>query len=121
MINITKSIGRLLILVGVIGFFVGMANGNTSYTALIPSFFGLVLILLAYVGQVKDNLRKHVMHVAVLISLLGAIAIGGRLISKISEIAFTPAYIAQIVTLLLFVFYIVLAVRSFINARKEAA
>ena len=115
------NFGRLLILVGVVGYVVGMANQRASVTALIPAFFGIVMLILGYFARMKENLRKHLMHAAVLVALLGFLAVAGRLISKVGEIAFTPAYVSQIVTALLFLAFIVLSVRSFIAARKEGA
>ena len=120
MVNLTKSFGRLLILVGIIGFVIGIINERSSYTALIPAVFGIIFLICAYVGAAKENLRKHMMHLAVLVGFVGLLAVGGRLGSKITEISFSPAYVSQIITGLLFLAFIILAVRSFIAARKAA-
>ncbi len=44
-----------------------------SFTALIPAFFGLVLIGCGLLGT-KESMRKHAMHAAAGIALLGGIA-----------------------------------------------
>ncbi|MDH3528975.1 MAG: hypothetical protein OEQ28_05385 [Acidobacteriota bacterium] len=117
--NTAISFGRILIIVGVIGYVVSMINARTSATALIPAFFGITLLLLGYFARIKENLRKHLMHAAVVIALLGLLAVVGRLVSKIGEITFTAAYVSQIVTALVFLAFIVLSVRSFMAARNE--
>lgn len=119
--NTVINTGRLLILIGVIGYVISMANARTSVTALIPAFFGIVFLLLGYLARAKEGLRKHVMHGAVLLAIIGLLAVAGRLVSKIGEFSLTPAYIAQVVTALVFLGFIVMAVRSFISARKASS
>ncbi|NNE66833.1 MAG: hypothetical protein HKN33_09725 [Pyrinomonadaceae bacterium] len=119
--NTAISFGRLLILVGVIGYVVSMINARSSVTALIPAFFGITLLILGYFARMKEGLRKHLMHAAVLVAILGFIAVAVRLVTKISEITFSAAYVSQIVTALLFLAFIVLSVRSFLAARSEGS
>jgi hypothetical protein len=72
--------GGLLILEG-LGFYFGIQPEEgkaTSVTALIPSFFGIP-ILLGGLAALKDQFRMHAMHVVVLLALLGFILSGGRL------------------------------------------
>ena len=78
--------GILLILVGLAGYIHGTSTGHGSVTALIPAFIGIPLALLGVIAGIKDGWRKHLMHVAVVIALLGFIATAGRLISKLSEL-----------------------------------
>ena len=110
--------GVLLIIVGVIGYVHGIMNDKASFTALIPALFGGVIALLGLAAQVKENLRKHLMHAAVLVGLIGFLASAGRLASKFSEITMTAAYIAQIAMAALCLFYVIFAVKSFIAARR---
>ena len=110
--------GRVLILVGIIGYGFGYFNGRASLTAFIPAAFGLILIVLGYIAQRRENMRKHMMHIAVVIGLLGFLAAAGRLISKISEITFSAAYVSQIMMALICFIFVVLSVRSFVNARS---
>ena len=118
--NTVINTGRLLILIGVIGYVISMVNAKTSATALIPAIFGIVFLVLGYLARAKDNLRKHIMHAAVLVALVGFLAVAGRLISKIGDFALTPAYIAQVATSVVFLAFIILSVKSFIDARKNA-
>ena len=111
--------GVLLIIVGVIGYIHGIMNDKPSFTALIPALFGVVIALLGLAAQAKENLRKHLMHAAVLVGMIGFLASAGRLASKFSEITMTAAYIAQIAMAALCLLYVIFAVRSFIAARKS--
>src|SRR4051794_40853922 len=69
MAGITVITGGLLIVIGVVGF---VATGSEHYTALIPSGFGVVLAVLGGLSF-KEALRKHTMHAAVLVGLIGLV------------------------------------------------
>jgi len=62
--------GILLVVVGAVGYAYGMRAGAASVTALIPAFFGIVLIACGAIGMAVDGLRKHLMHLAVVVALL---------------------------------------------------
>ncbi len=112
--------GALLILVGIIGYVYGLMNNVASVTALIPAFFGIVLVILGFLAKSKESLRKHLMHGAVLIGLLGFILPLGRLLSKISSITLSAAVISQIAMALICLVFVILCVKSFIDARRNA-
>ncbi len=118
--NTTISFGRILIIIGVAGYVISMINQQTSITAMIPAAFGIVLLILGYFARMKEGMRKHLMHVAVVIALLGFLAVAGRLISKIGSFEFTAGPLAQLLTAIVFLAYIIIAVRSFISARGQA-
>lgn len=119
--SIAINFGRVLILIGIAGYFYGMMMSSyASLTALIPAAFGLVLLILGHIARAKENLRKHLMHAAVLVALLGFLASAGRLISKFSEISLSAAFISQIAMALTCLAFIILCVRSFIEARKNS-
>ena len=109
--------GRLLILVGVIGYGYGMYGGNASLTALIPAAFGLALMVLGHLANAKENLRKHLMHVAVIVALVGFLVPAARLISKTGELSLSAAFLSQFMMAVLCLAFVILAVRSFIAAR----
>ncbi|HEV8592691.1 MAG TPA: hypothetical protein VGQ55_11355 [Pyrinomonadaceae bacterium] len=112
--------GTLLILIGVIGYINGITTGHASVTALIPAFFGIVLALLGVLARAKESMRKHLMHAAVVIALLGFILPFGRLVSKISELSYSGAVISQVAMALVCLLFVVLAVKSFADARRKA-
>ncbi|MET0753775.1 MAG: hypothetical protein ABWZ66_10400 [Pyrinomonadaceae bacterium] len=110
--------GALLILVGIIGYVYGMTNNAASVTALIPAFFGIVLVMLGILAMLIENIRKHLMHAAVIIGLIGFIVPFGRLLSKISSITLSAAVISQIAMALICLVFVILCVKSFIDARR---
>ena len=113
--------GILLILIGIIGYISGYMESNPSITALIPAFFGIVLFALGAAARAKENLRKHLMHAAVVVGLLGFILPTGRLVSRLGELTLTMAVISQISMALICLLFVVLAIRSFIEARRNPA
>jgi hypothetical protein len=110
--------GYLLIAVGIIGYGYGWLNGSASVTALIPAFFGLVLHLLGYFANRAENVRKVLMHVAVLVGVVGFFAPLGRILPKINDITISAAFISQVAMSLICLAFVVLCVMSFVNARK---
>ena len=113
--------GVLLILIGIIGYVFSIIDGNTSATALIPAAFGILLAILGFVGRTKENLRMHVMHVAVLVGLVGFIIPAWRIISKISDIKVSLAVFSQAAMSIICLVFVILCVASFIEARKNRA
>ncbi len=111
--------GVLLILLGIAGYAVAVMNDNASATAMIPAAFGTVLVALGIVSQMKEGLRKHLMHVAVVVALLGFIATAGRLISRLSQLTASPAVISQVLMAIVCLIFVVLAIRSFAAARRN--
>ena len=116
MYKITILFGVLLIATGLTGY---VGTGSEQKTALIPSGFGVILLICGLLAA-NENRRMMAMHIAVLIGLIGAIGVIPRLIKEGQP---TAALISKIVTLVLCVVFVVLCVRSFIQARKarEAA
>ena len=119
MTSTAKWFGRLLILIGLAGYGYGAMNGNASWTALIPAVVGLVLMVLGYAAAASEGMRKHLMHAAVLVALLGFIAAAGRLIPRLGEFTVSAASLSQIALGLICLLFVVLAVRSFIAARSS--
>ena len=104
-----------------------------SWTALIPGIIGIVLILLVLLAEAKPSARKHVMHGAVLLGLLGFIMVAKRIIPAVSEMNWLkgePNAIIQtsslkpatmLISAGLLLIFIILCVVSFIQARKDMA
>jgi hypothetical protein len=118
MLALTTWTGALLVATGVIGY---VASGAASFTALIPAAVGVLLLIAALIGRRSENARKHSMHVALAIALLGAL---GSLMNvvKLGDLfagtAERPgAIIASTVMFVLLVAYLVAGVRSFVRAR----
>ena len=118
MASTTIAFGVVLIVLGVAGYF---GSGAVSVTALIPAIFGVVLAPLGVVAR-NEAMRKHAMHGAVLVGLLGFLGSARgllRLPALMSggEVARPAAVIAQSVMAILMLLFVALCVRSFINAR----
>ena len=112
-------VGAILVLIGVSGYLYGVSGGRASVTALIPAFFGIVMILLGIVSQMKETLRPHLMHAAVLIALLGFILTAGRLAMKISTIEMSAAVLSQTAMAIVCLVFVILGIMSFVKARQE--
>lgn len=111
--------GGLLMAIAAAGYIHGIMNDKASVTALIPGFFGIVIALLGVAANSSESLRKHLMHAAVLIALIGFLVPTVRLLSKFSELAATPAILAQAAMALICLAFVLLSIRSFINARRS--
>jgi len=111
------ALGVALIIVGLGGYFL---TGAVSLTALIPAAFGIVIALLGVIAR-DERKRKHAMHAAVFVALLGLLGSARGLLqigSVFEGTAARPAAIvAQTIMAVLMLGYIVMAVRSFVRAR----
>lgn len=107
--------GAILIVLGIVGY---VMSGQASITALIPAFFGIALAVLGIAARAKESLRKHLMHAAVIVALLGFIATAGRLVSRLSELTATPAIVSQALMAAVCLVFVILAIRSFAAARR---
>lgn len=117
----TLLIALVLIALGIAAYF---GTGQQSVTALIPSFLGLPMLLLGLWGQ-KESARKTAMHIAAVLALVGLGGTASGLV-KVARLAGGAALerpqaaIAQAIVAVVCLFYLVLAVRSFIRARGTA-
>ena len=67
MANVAVSFGAVLIVLGIAGYF---GSSMVSLTALIPAAFGLVLLVVGVIARDPEK-RKHAMHVAAMVGVLG--------------------------------------------------
>lgn len=110
----TDFLGILLILLGIISYF---ATGMVSVTALIPAFFGIVFVILAWLSNRKPDWNKHLMHASALLAVIGIIGSIGGLFDLLGGIV-TASAIAKSIMALLLIIYLVFAIKSFIDARR---
>jgi hypothetical protein len=120
MTSTTIAVGVALIVVGLAGYFL---TGAASVTALIPAAFGIVIALAGLIAR-DERRRVHAIHGAVVVALLGFLG-SVRGLVQIADVfdgtATRPAaVIAQSVMALLTLGYLVLAIRSFIAARRNS-
>ena len=112
----TRLVGMALTVIGLVSY---VGTGRTSLTALIPAFFGVVFVILAWVAR-NESVRKHVMHAAMVVALLGIGGTGARLVPGIAAGTLDlgrPAVWAQIVTVVLLAWYLGKGIKSFRDAR----
>jgi hypothetical protein len=73
---------------------------------------------LGQAAQAKESLRKHLMHAAVIVGLLGFILPLARLIPRTGELTLSAAVVSQLAMALLCLVFVGLSIRSFIMARQ---
>lgn len=123
MAKTTILVGLVLIVMGIGSYF---GSGMVSITALIPAFFGIPIALLGVAAQ-DESRRKHAMHGAIVLALLGFLGSVPGLLkvgTLLDGTAARPMATAmQSIMAVMLAVFIVLCVRSFIAARKarEAA
>ena len=120
MVALSIGLGIVLSLLGVIGY---AASGAESITALIPAFFGIPILILGLLGR-KEHLRKHIMHAITALALIGFIGSArglGSFMNMLSghDVPRPLATVMQSVMALLTLGFVILAVKSFIDARRE--
>lgn len=119
--NLTYAIGAILTVVGVIAY---VGTGAVSITALIPTFVGLLLLICALLAH-KTRLRRHAIHAALVLALLGAagslmnVAKLGDLLAGTAERP--AAIVVSTIMFLLLLLFIAAGVRSFVAARRDPA
>lgn len=115
------GVGLSLILVGIAGYVWGMMDGRASVTALIPAFFGIVIALLGAFAKASDAARKHLMHAALLVALLGFVIPTYRLLSNLDGLTLSAGIVAQAAMALICLMFIILGIQSFASARRSGA
>lgn len=118
--KITIIYGAVLILLGLLAYFVW--GNQTSTTALIPSYAGILFVLLGLLA-LKERFLKHAMHTAALLSLLflaatfrGLLQLPALLAGE--EVARPLAVQVQSASAVLSAIFVVLCVVDFIRIRR---
>jgi O-antigen/teichoic acid export membrane protein len=110
----TIIFGLALTLLGFLGYFM---TGTSSVTALIPAGFGIVLIALGFLAR-SDAMRKHAMHAAAAVALLGMIGALIPLLRTPAGVRPAMAVFSQVAMVVLTGIFVALCVRSFIATRR---
>lgn len=115
----TIRFAYMFIVLGIVAY---VGSGAESVTALIPTFFGIILLALGMMSR-KESMRKHAMHAAAALGVIGFVATAKGLITALSmiggaEVGRPAAVITQAIMAVLCAIYVWLAVKSFIDARK---
>ncbi len=117
--RITLLFGLGFIVLGIVGY---VGSDTSSVTALIPAFFGVVFAILGFLGESPER-RALTMHIAAGVAVLG-------LLGSAMGLADLPALLSgddlerpwavgtQSVMAIGLVVYLILAIRSFMAARR---
>ena len=117
------AFGTILILIGILGAIAGYLNGRYSNTALIPAAFGILMALCGFIAWKMPNLRKHLMHGALLVALMGVIGTlfspGIRNFLTTGHVGDSTSFVAQVSMGAVCVLFLILGIKSFIDARRN--
>lgn len=114
--------GGLLVALGLVGYLNPDLLGEhdpskTSMTALIPAFVGGLIVLCGVIVLLKPEARKHAMHAAALVGVLGFL--GGFMPLFRSNFDFKKASaVTGVLMSGLSLMFVILCVKSFIDARR---
>jgi len=119
MAKLSIGLGIVLILLGLISYF---GISSESVTALIPAFIGVPMLLLGFLA-LNEKYKKHAMHGAAVLMLIG---FGGTISGLIKffrmiggEVFERPSAITvQAIMAVLCLIFLILAIKSFIDARR---
>ena len=117
MASITILFGVLLTLLGLWGYFL---TGTSSVTALIPAIFGLPLLVLGFIAR-SESARKHAMHAAAAVALVGCAGALFSLVRTPVEPRAAVAVFSQVAMAVLTAVFVGLCVKSFIDVWRARA
>src|SRR5687767_14210759 len=107
MASTTRTIGLILIVLGLVSYFL---TGRVSVTALIAAFFGAVFVILALVAR-NQSASKHAMHAAVAFGLLEFLGTLRVIPLVMRGDIMRPAVLAQLAMMVLMAIYVALGIK----------
>jgi uncharacterized membrane protein len=118
--RVAMLFGVIFIILGLVAYF---GISSESITALIPAFLGLPMLILGWIAH-NEKYLKHAMHGAAVFALIGFGGTVGGLIKFFRMIGGEQfergsAITVQAIMALLCLIFLVFAVRSFIDARRN--
>jgi hypothetical protein len=123
MAKVTLVFAVLMVILGLAGY---LGTGSQHPTALIPTWFGLALGLFGFLAiSPSESRRKLFMHVNVTIGLIGFLggaieAVRGYAAARAAGLQPDPIALASKATMAgLMLVYVLLCVKSFIDARRS--
>ena len=120
MAKLTIAYGVIFILMGLYGYF---GISSESITALIPAFFGVPMLIFGWLA-LNEKYLKHAMHGAAVLTLLGFAGTVSGLFKFFkmlggAELERPAAVTVQAIMAVMCLVFLILAVKSFIDARKN--
>jgi multisubunit Na+/H+ antiporter MnhG subunit len=123
--RVAMFFGILLIALGLVGYFRPDVFGTVgekgvSPTALIPAGFGAVLLICGLIVAYAPSTRKHVMHLAAVVGVLGAA--GGIMPLARNDMDLSKSgTVAGLLMVILCALFVILCIRSFVLARVASS
>ncbi len=114
MASTTVIFGLLLIVLGLAGYF---GTGTSSFTALIPALFGLLLLMLGILAR-AESARKHSMHAAAMVGLVGLLGALFSLVRTPLDLRPAVAVFSQVAMAVLMAIFLTLCIKSFRDSRR---
>ncbi|MBT8486832.1 MAG: hypothetical protein HKO59_01175 [Phycisphaerales bacterium] len=125
MTRLTLALAVVLIGLGLYAYFV-LSGDTRSVTALIPAFFGVAFGVAGLVG-LRPAARKHAMHAAAALAVLGLLGTARGLMqlptyfSDRATLERPSATLVQSIMAILCVLFVVAAVVTFVRARGKTS
>lgn len=117
--RITIGLGVLLIAVGAIAY---IGTAFASWTALIPSILGAVILASGLIGLKKQKIGMRLALVVAVLGILGTAMNVMQLGELIARTAERPtAVFTSTITFALLILYVGLGIYSFVAARRRTA
>tara|TARA_B100001029_G_scaffold176659_1_gene179946 strand:+ start:752 stop:1141 length:390 start_codon:yes stop_codon:yes gene_type:complete len=104
--------GAILVLWGIAAYII---SGQSSITAMIPSFMGAPLMILGILSEKIPDMRHHLMHASMVLALLMVLG-GTRVFANFSDMS-NLAISSHIVLILVGMTFMVCGIMSFRAAR----
>ena len=104
--------GAILVLWGIAAYII---SGQSSITAMIPSFMGAPLMILGLLSEKIPDMRHHLMHASMVMALLMVLG-GARVVADFSDMS-NLAISSHIILILVGVTFMVCGIMSFRAAR----
>ena len=112
--NFAMVCGGILILSGIISYLI---SDSGSLTALIPSFFGIPLLIMGFLSNRNEANKHHYMHAAMVFALVSVL--GGMRIFSIWSDASNLTLLSHGILIIVGTIFMVAGILSFRHTRKS--
>jgi hypothetical protein len=112
--NFAMVCGGILMLSGIISYLI---SDTGSLTALIPSFFGIPLLIMGFLSNRNEANKHHYMHAAMVFALVSVL--GGMRIFSIWSDASDLTLLSHVILIIVGTIFMVAGILSFRHTRKS--
>ena len=112
--NFAMVCGGILILSGIASYLI---SDTGSLTALIPSFFGIPLLIMGFLSNRNEANKHHYMHAAMVFALVSVL--GGMRIFSIWSDASNLTLLSHVILIIVGTIFMVAGILSFRHTRKS--